>query len=362
MRCEMNSVKKKKSVFGSVVCIIFCLVFIGIAFTWNYLWLFLDAYEKTDSKYVTNEVMKPFLNNDISKILEMSGVQSDELNTHDDYIKYFKEHYCESLTVAQLVPAEKTAEIQKYKIACDGKALFDVTLTRSGNADKYGFRGWSVKTDSNLTFEKKHSVKAYVPQGAEVLANGVKIGENYLVKEEYSVPGYGGLPEGLSTPVFNVYMVDGFLNKPTVDILMNGEKADFSETEKGTYYALQSPSEALKNTASQLVAADAVLYVKFITTDATFTELAERLVSNTDFYKAVRGFSNEWYIDHTFSSDNPEISELEVYDDNHFSALTEFTYYVKPLKGWHLTDYKVKYKIYYINTAEGWKISCIEFL
>lgn len=349
--------KRKKSIFPSVLIIVFGILFIAMAFAWEYLYRFLEAYEKNVPTNAANSVAELYKAGNFTKILEMQGVSFDEFNTPEEYAEYIHRVYGEDFSAASAYKTAVDGENQIYTIYCDKTKLCTITISPNGNIDEFGLQGWNVAMEQ-LTYPKLHSVKIYAPENASASVNGIVLGDKNTISEEHSIKAYDDLFDENMRPKFKVYEVTGLLNVPEVSVT-DATGAQMKLTEKnGKFYALPEVSPEFEEMIKARTEEIALKYALYSILDLKFEDISAYLYKDSEYYKRVKSFYNDWYREHTFSYDGVKFEDITVYDDTHCSAHIYFTYHIDI--GYKVIDYDVSYNMFYILSDGQWMLCGME--
>lgn len=352
--------KKRKSRIFALCMIIFCgLCLISSCFAWTKLWDFLESYETTNQKYAVDEYMKQYKSNDIVSILNILGVKYDDYNTESEYIKFFKKNYTEDVSQAIALKASTSNDVTTYNVCINKNIkLSEFTLSPDGKKNKYGHEGWKAETiqTADELFPKYNSAKVYIPKGAVAYVNGTALTSKYRSSEDYSVKFYDGLDDTSLRPEFEVYDTGSiFLNVPQVTV-KDADGNDMRIEEKnGSYYAYSSIDGAELEELKKYAENFSVTHAKFITKDTDFDSVSPYLVQESDYYRKVHSYWNEYYRQHTITYDNLKFSDPIVYDSNHVVIDISFGYHVDI--GYMTNDYDVEYTLCLIKINGEWKIA-----
>lgn len=354
-----NRKKKKVNIFAVIILCMFTVLLSASVILWNELWNFLVSYEKANEDYVINDYMQSYTNNDFTSVFTLMGVQYDDFNSEEDYIKFFKENYSDSLTEAKAIKTGSESGNLTYSV-CVGEntKISGFVLSPDGNPDKYGHQGWTVTTEQTAEklFPKMCSAKVYVPKGTSVCVNGIKLGSKYLSSEEFSAKEYNDLDDETLRPAFEVYDTgDIFLNKPEVTAYDKAANLMKLTEKDGAYYAFATLSDEELENIKAFAEEFSVTYAKYVTKDVPFDNVIPYLVKESEYYRRVRAFYNEFYRDHTLTYDNVKFGEPIVYDDTHVVIDISFDYHVNI--GYKTNDYDVKYTLILIKLDGKWKIA-----
>lgn len=354
-----QSKKKKVNIFAVIMLCMFTILMTVSAIIWKELWSFLASYENTNEDYIIEDYMQVYENNDFEAVFELMGVQYDYFNSKEDYIEFFKENYADSLTEAKAVKTGSEKDSLIYSVCVgDNIKISEFVLSPDGNPNKYGHQGWTTATEltAEKLFPKMHSAKIYLPVGSKACVDGKELDASFISSEEYSVKDYNDLDDETLRPAFEVYSTgDIFLNKPEVTVF-DKAVSPMKLTEKaGAYYAYGTISDEELEKIKVFSENFSVTYAKYVTKDVPFDNVIPYLVTESEYYRRVRAFYNEFYREHTLTYDNVKFSEPVVYDDTHVKIDISFGYHVDI--GYRTNDYDVKYTLILIKLNGEWKIA-----
>ena len=355
----VSAKKKKPRIFALCMVIFGGLCLICSCFAWAKLWDFLESYETTNQKYAVDEYMMQYKNNDIPAILNILGVQYDDFNTENEYVKFFKENYTEDVSQAIALKASTSNNVTTYNVCINKNVnISEFTLSPDGKKNDYGHEGWKAETiqTADELFPKYNSAKVYIPKGATVYVNGTALTSKYLSSEDYSVKFYDGLDDTSLRPEFEVYDTGSiFLNAPQVSVKDSDGNDMRIEEKSGSYYAYSSIDNAELEELKKYAENFSVTHAKFITKDTDFDSVSPYLIQESDYYRKVHSYWNEYYRQHTITYDNLKFSDPIVYDSNQVVIDISFGYHVDI--GYMTNDYDVEYTLCLIKINDEWKIA-----
>ncbi len=347
--------KRKRHIFSIVLLAFFTVLIFLATRVWDYTWDFLESYEANHIKHAEEEFMEKFRLNRIDEILDEKAIKYDEFNSRQDYLTYMLDVFGKDYTGAKSVKG-RTLE--------DGSVLYSVYLgnvlfaeyTLSPDPDG----GWtctpSLSDLNDKLFVKTHSVKLYVPEGAEVRSNGTLLDNKFVSSEVYEIHDYDDLDDKSLIPRFTVYDTGNiFISEPTVEVHDKTGRKLTLKKEKDGLRALPEPSKEQLDEIRSASEEAALTYAMYITQDTSFEPLKQYLVTDSEFYRRIKNFYHDWYRDHTTTYDNVVFSDIVMYDDEHIKLHIDFDYHVNI--GYRTNDYDVEYTMCMIKLDGKWKIA-----
>ncbi len=345
------STEKRRSfwfpVFLAVLVLINGLaIFVGL----QKLEEFLEGYEAQTPASAVEGFLRQANAGDYGGILDGTGFSESRFVHREHGEKYLAELF--GGAAGHLQAAKDPASAGDYYIY-DSES--DTKLATLSTEQTEG--GWAL----SLSYPKPEGeVKISAPEGASVYVNGVLLEGADKSGETVTVAGFAGVTADIPLPQTVPYTAGGFYGEPEITALDENGVPLTVEHSDGGGTVLPAAAEGDKlAAASQLITETAETYARFITEDATFDELGARLYPKTEFYGAVRGFYNGWYVDH----DTVEFRELAVenvsyYGEDAFSGDISFDYVIK--KGAREFLYPSAYRMHFLLVDGAWKCVFIE--
>lgn len=346
---------KKRSVFVPVTIIIFTLIFIAILFVWEYFYRWLAAYEDSQPSYYAEQVVQLYRDGKIEEILAMQGETVNRYNTIDEFSEYIERVYGD-LSQASAYKSGVDGENVIYTVYTGNTKLCDITLYPDGNVNEYGFSGWNV-TMEKFDFPKKYTAEVCVPKGATVYLNGRALEEWNRIDGGYAVTAYNDLDDKTLCPQFETYRVANLLNEPEISVKYND--ADMTLTkENGKLFALPEITEEMEKQAKEFSSEVAVEYALYGIIERSLKDIEPYLVVESEYYRRLKYFQNDWYVNNGFSHSDIVHENLRYYDDEHYSVRVSFTYYVNI--GYRTNEYDVCYDMYFVKINNEWKLATMQ--
>ena len=345
---------KKANKFRVGLAIFWLISLIGISAGLGWLWIRLEKYEAATPEAAVRHYLKQVEGQKWEEVLSWSDFAPTNLVTQEDYIAYLQQLYQDLPQEPTLVrTGEKAGSVYLLKDS-EGKQIAKLELTDAPEGEKYAYR-----VQTQVTAEQSFVIEA--PAGATVLVNGRPLPESAL-KERAPAQGYEELPEGYEAPVLLRYELNGLLQEPQVTVEGEDYQVRQIQKDKETIYEVTGvPAKEQEQEYLDLAQKVAKTYAAFVTQDADRTQLNAYLLPGTSFYKAMQQFYNSWYVEHTgYDYRNMECTELESAGENAFSVRVTFDYVV--LRGSKEYSYPSDYRLFFLKTDAGWKLTRLDTL
>lgn len=327
------------------------LLLITVAAAWgsytvyNKLWAFLETYDDEPVKAIDTyiEILE---SEDFDRIFELNNIEPNEFNSFDEYKEKFIEMFGGNLSGLKYRLTGAEGESEEYEIYSGEILAQRVSITPDGGS-------FALKTEK---IDKPYELTVTVPKGATVTVNGVSLSDEYIT-EEYEIDQYLSL-DNHTPPTCQVYYVDGLLNPAKCEVSIEGQSTELKVYNEQKIEAIYTVADAEKEAFCQIAEHTAVQYAMYITQDINFGELAPLLAENSEFYRSIKGYTNEWYAEHEFTYDNMSFGEVILHDSDHFSVDLSFTYHiVRPVRTY---DYDVNYDMYFVKSGEEWLLATLD--
>lgn len=255
----------------------------------------------------------------------------------------FTETIFKDLTDIEIV---KSNEMNQFFDVCkNGNKLIRVCAIK--NEDD-----WQVSLEDNYI----EPIKIYVPKGAKVYIedNYMEINkeEVYEGKDRYSI-----LNDKNIFPTLECYTVSNYIDIPNIKVIYKEKDCKLIIKDR-EIDAVLDLSNSEKTELKEVLLNTAKLYARYITNDAKFSELSSFLYKDTEFYKEVRNFFNDWYAHDDYEFRDVEILGVNQVAENAFYGEVSFNYILK--KGKKEFPFPSKYQIYFIKSSDFWEAICID--
>ena len=349
----MKKSVRKRSIFIPVLVIIFTVIFMAMVFVWEYFYRWLGAYEDAQPQHYAEKVAELYRSGDIETLLGMQGESTDRYNTTSDFDKYISDTYGE-LSEASVYKSGVDGENIIYTVYTGNTKLCDLVLSPCQEVNEYGFSEWEVSM-KKFSYPRNHGVTVCVPKGAEVYINDTPVSVSDRVDKAFSVVAYNDLDDEALRPVFETYTVGKLLNEPDVKVLLDGEELSLTE-EDGKIFAFPEISPEKEKFAKEYSEKVAIDYALYSVLDLKLKDIEHYLIKESEYYRRLKTFHNDWYLEHKFTYSDVVQENIRYYDDDHFSIRISFTYHIDI--GYRVNDYDVCYDMYFVRTDDGsWKLA-----
>ncbi|MEG0615080.1 MAG: hypothetical protein RR540_04930 [Oscillospiraceae bacterium] len=346
----------KISKFWLIVITFIIIAIVAIIFTLNHLWNYLAVYENKNPVAVVENFVNLLKSGDYEKAADLVGYEEDYFNGNDAFEKYINEKFGNDFQNVKVLNAGNEKGCKKYAIYSNEKNAYSVLLSPEKADNEFGISGWKIEEQQ---FEKPFSVKVSAPKEVEITLNGKPITGDFATPSKFKNENFDTFLQEDFKPDFVTYDVKNLLNEPEISVKSN-QKVEYTlqkSKEDNAYVALGKPigdeAEALKKVAETV----AQKYIQFTITDCTFDEISQYLVKDTDFYKRLKIFNNEWKRQHTTTFGESQFSNLIKYDDEHFSTdigiKIIYDYSRKTAK------FDALYHMYFVKIDGEWKLATL---
>ena len=169
------------------------------------------------------------------------------------------------------------------------------SLTAQPDSIGFGLSSYTVKQELG----ESGSWKITAPDNVPVLVNGIELDESYRADEAVWPAQFNTLHDTSLAPRLAVYRVDGLYVKPEVTVSGAEVQVDYSEKDCTAQISLIKAD--VPQDRSDAILQAAKTYARFVSGDATLTNVAQLLYTDTEFYDSVKTYSSYWYISHDLS-------------------------------------------------------------
>lgn len=329
-----NSSKKKGFTFKKFLVIYVVIWLIITLLASVYLWKSIAAYQnnyenaeaKANPDILAENSLSMFSRENIREtgkevFSNISIYESDEA-----WNKYLDSVYSsDSISFNRVENFSITKPV--YDIYCDNNLIGQLTLSETGDADKYGFHGYEVKTANVLIAPaelKTYTITA--PVSANIIVNGNDITKTETPVDEIlltdSVHAVASEKSGQEYKIAR-YEIGQFIEQPEVKsgnnkISLNEDNVFEYNNIDETYLAIVQDRVKNADTA----------YIKCMNLIGGFGGVSGYLVGNSNAYKniqsAMAGLS--WAgAPEEFEIKDSEIKELWVYDEHNIVVLSHYS-------------------------------------
>lgn len=345
---KLQSRTRSRSRFRRGLLVFTLVMLCAIAAALVFLWSALADYEANTPESSMRRYLDRVSAGEWDALAAESGFEPTEFATLDDYEAALKRLYAEPVTDPVFVRTGGGEADPVYTLKQNGEKVAVLALTRAPGGSEYK---WNVRTD----IEPLDPVTITAPAFARVSVNGKALG---APASSEAAPAFADLPEGYDAPQRSVYSVEGLLMPPEITAEADGVSCEVAQTEDGYDVTVRPAADAALWERAE---AAARTYAAFITQDATRAQLNAYLLRGTAFYDAMQEFYNGWYIDHNAHEFRDMTHEsIRMDSPDAFTAELSFTYVIR--MGSKEYEYPSRYRLAFLNTADGWKAVQVETL
>lgn len=308
------------------------------------------AYEHSTPLYVANGVLAWFREENYTAIASAAGLTFTP----------FEDASCLGELLRESTDGGALRAVRlshgRYRIESGGALLAELTLSARAGEGRYGLEQWSLDTLSLAGVAPRANLTVVAPAAAAVSINGRALGAEFAEDTLVPVNEFGALPASAPPAVLTRYRVSGLFCAPRVTALSRSGDAcpvELSQDEAVVTLPADAQTVAL---LSPLAEQAATAYAKFISKDAEREDVLVFFLEETQFYKHLKQYDNQWYNDHdAFAFSDMQTGSWQALDDAHARCDITFRYTVT--MGRRVFDYPSHYTLYFVDTPSGWKIS-----
>ena len=208
---------RKRFVIGMVI---YAVVFLAIAGAGlAVFWDFIEAYEMSRPMNAVKAYVDSVTEEDFCE-------GSEELLSQLDSKIQSREEACDVICASVTEPityakksGESTEDCQVYVLRSGKQVIGEFAIT-AGEADKFGFRVWSV-TETSFDFSHLlgQRVSMTVPAEYSVRVNGAVLDDSYITASDIEYTALEEFYDDYTLPVMATYTADSFLGEMTMEAL-----------------------------------------------------------------------------------------------------------------------------------------------
>lgn len=306
--------------FTGVILIMICIFFLQF-------WQYLADYQKSLPSMLGDEILTAYQNCDTSIIKGYCDTLPTALS--DDLVLHT--YLSKTIETKNLYYYENNIENKGNKITytfCKGNQKFaDLTVTKTGENSKYGFPLFKIVSleqyplsyynliqypDTTIWVQNKQLDASYRTNQETLAACFDQLEAGPFYKNTYHIPDYLVSSELSATDSA----------KNTCDLIWDEEHT--------TCTASPALDDTLKQELTDFAESAAKTYAVFATVKyADKSSLLTYLYPDTDFYKAIKTYDNDWGITKTSDRfDAVSCTDFMKYSDTEYSCNVSFCYFV----------------------------------
>ena len=343
---------RKKRWFSLALAIYFVLSLTAIAIFISFFQTQLQKYEFSTPNAAVNQYIEWVRNEDYNAIYESSGFQTTTLNGKTEYINYLEQLYAgtpQEISARERISLDETKK--EYVLYFDEKRVSTIIVSPAEEGNPLAW-----KATTQLTYQEPITV--IVGKDLHVTVDGKDIRTLSLPCEEIQTTVFSGCSDETVYPTLYSYRLEGLLNPPSIKVLTTDgrlcnidEKTDKKGTVYTAYYTHETNSaQDLDNLAETV----SKTYAEFVARDATRNQLLNYVYKKSDFYTAIRNFSNSWFTSHeSYKFNDFQLSNRISYTAFDFTCEAKFQpIYVR--NGKTFTGELAHYRMTFLKINEEW--------
>lgn len=313
-----------------------------------YLTFWLYQYEHHSINGAIRGYLKKIGHQKYASLYEDNLKYFTELNSKEKYIGYLEKVYGDK-KVSNLTYSFSSSDdfSQYYTVNYNGGPIASLELRKDEAKNIWRVR--TVSSDRSFQFD-------LLDDNAGFSINGIDITEAYHHEADKKPSAFEELGIDKKLPSVTRYYISSFVDSP--EIAANSSEyevvRDYSSDQ---YYIGKKADEKKLSEYSNKIKDTAIAYCKFITRDGTFYELKQHLYPNTNFYKAIAGFDNQWFSNHdTIEFQNLSVDNILPIGENAFVGSITFDYIVSA--GAISKTYNNVYQLFFVkNSQNHWRLT-----
>ncbi len=343
----MEKSKKKHTKFFTAAWIVTAFFALIIGITLIVLWNFLSAFEKSDPRYYIDEVVNAIEEKRYDDAAALSHFEESKFFSKSQYTSYIKDTLGEG-TELKVMEAKSEKEGEKVYRVKGAKGELRFSLTEQPDTLGFGLSSYTVKQELG----ESGSWKITAPDNVPVLVNGIELDESYRADEAVWPAQFNTLHDTSLAPRLAVYRVD-----------VSGAEVQVDYSEKDCTAQISLIKADVPQDRSDAILQAAKTYARFVSGDATLTNVAQLLYTDTEFYDSVKTYSSYWYISHDSAEfENLKILNYTEYGEDAFSAEVTFDYHVRRARGNIDKTYPTHYRVSFAKIDGAIRVVNIEVL
>ena len=320
---RLSGFKKFLVIYASVLVVIIAVALV-------LLYGLLKDYEAGRPANTMDKLVSHIEAGNVGKWIKDAGILG-EFETEDIVSDYFKDTFADKEVSYKKKAGEYTENNPVYILYADDKKIANVTLTeKKKNAHK--FTEWKLAS-----------------------INGVNVSSDYITGEaDVSLCKHVG--DYVTTPVDDVYNINGMFAKPEVKVTYNGKELDTEYVKDGYEAYYPSDDELLSSEKSHILTV-AENYGKYMINRGSLSTLSSYMIGNAKEYMSDIPAIDVYLIGRTFTYDitDENVSNFRKYSDDCYSCDVDYNLNVKWSSG--STTYNISLTYVFVKQNDKWMLA-----
>ena len=317
---------------------------------------YVRAYEASQPKYAASAAAQPFYAHDYDVLSQHTDQEIFQYESREDY-----DAYMEKALAGKLISYNEVfttdENLKKYAVKADDQKIGDFTLRHYANHEKFG--RWLWRLDSmNVEGPEGHNYTVEAPTDATVLVDGKALGEESIVVRDIPEfdPGVT-LPEGAKAPTRCVYEFRRYFGVSDVSVTDKyGEACELNQAGSRYTAAFNYDDGRLAEELEERVIRVVRRLSCYMTNDYSLYNMDKDMVKDSQAYKYVRGFDNQWIAEHrSYDFLNMDVRNYVQYSQDCFSAEARYDYKIT----YYYADpeiYPTAYRLFFQKQGDQWQL------
>ncbi len=319
--------RRKRSHFVRNLFVFICIVLIMICIFFVKFWQYLADYQQSLPSMFGEEILKAYQKCDTTLIKKYTDNLPSTLS--DDLILHT--YLSNNIHTKDLYYYENAIQDEGNRITytfCNKNQKFaDLTVTKTGQTSKYGFPLYEITSLKQYPFIY-YTLVQY--PGTTILTQNTPVDASYQTDQEILASCFDQIDAG---PFYKTtYSIPDFLVSTELAAADSAKNSCDLVWDKDHTTCTSSllPDDTMKQDISDFSESASKAYAIFATIKyADKSNLLSYLYPNTDFYKAIRTYDNDWGITKTSDRfDAVSSSNFMKYSDTEYSCNISLNYFV----------------------------------
>ncbi|MGN1120559.1 MAG: hypothetical protein ACI4Q4_09375 [Oscillospiraceae bacterium] len=292
----------------------------------DWLWGFLDDYEKSQPEKVISAVVDELQGGDLEAVILDVGFVPNAFEDDSGAREYIASLFDGEISYSKNLK-ESSDERLVYNIRCDKNTICALSLYPAEEKSEHGFTLYSLGEYSGITVPT-HEITITAPDSAFLSINGRAFSGTPTSSRKYEEVSHFYGYDTTSQPGEATYTIGGFTSPVEVSARFSDGKP-LSGTDADNVWTFSNVRSDIPEELSLLAVNASQTYAKYITADASLAELANYIPYDVPLYANVRDYQSKFYSYHiAYDFYDLEVSDYIIYSDACVSVRVKYTHYV----------------------------------